>query len=182
VFEPSSVEADTTVTVTLTLELAAGTNEVTVPVPDAFSIFGCTAPAGWLCWTTDLGQTPASMTVARNGGEGSTVAVQMELRTPTASGDYAFGDAVLVVTGGFEGGPSTSATTAPAATEGTPVAEAPGDDPVMGAEDDQAIGEIVVDEAPPGGDRSDEVVPAVAAALLIAAVLVRLLRGAAARR
>ena len=150
-FEPSSVEANTSVTVTLTLDLPAGTNEVVVPVPDAFTIFACTAPAGWTCWTTDLGVQPASMTVARNGGEGQTVAVTMELRTPTAGGEYAFGDAVLVVTGGFEGGPTTTD-------------EVPGDNPVVGVS--QVPLRRAVDEGADDGD----VAPAIVAALLLLVV------------
>ena len=152
-FEPSAVEANTSVTVTLTIELAAGTNEIVVPVPDAFTIFGCTAPAGWTCWTTDLGAQPASMTVARNGGEGQTVAVAMELRTPTAGGDYAFGEDVLVVTGGFEGGPTTE--------------EVPGDDPVVGTV------QMPLRRAEPAGSADDsEVAPAILAALVLLVVAI----------
>lgn len=150
-FEPSSVEANTSVTVTLTLDVPAGTDEVVVPVPDAFTIFGCSAPAGWTCSATALGALPASATIARAGDAATTVAITMELRTPTAGGDYAFGDDVLVVTGGFEGGPTAGD-------------EVPGDDPVVG------MPEVPLRRATAAGADDGEVVPAIVAALLLLVV------------
>ena len=149
-FEPSSVEANTSVTVTLTLEVPAGTDEVEVPVPDAFTIFGCSAPPGWTCSATALGALPASATIGRDGDASTTVAITMDLRTPTAGGGYAFGDDVLVVTGGFEGGPIAGD-------------EVAGDDPVVG------MPELPRRES---GSTSDdgEVVPAIVAALLLLVV------------
>jgi hypothetical protein len=150
VFEPSSVEANTSVTLTLTLDVPAGTDEVVVPVPDAFTLFGCTAPAGWTCSATALGALPASATIARDGDAATTVAITMDLRTPTAGGDYAFGDDVLVVTGGFEGGPTAGD-------------DVPGDDPVIG------MPAMPLREAgSPSGD--GEVVPAIVAALVLLVV------------
>ena len=150
-FEPSSVEANTSVTVTLTLDVPAGTDEVVVPVPDAFTIFGCSAPAGWTCTATALGALPASATLARDGGTDSSVALTMDLRTPTAGGEYAFGEDVLVVTGGFEGGP----------TAGDEVA---GDDPVVGSP------QVPLRRAGASSADDGEVVPAIAAAVLLLVV------------
>ena len=145
-FEPSSVEANTTVTVTLALEGVG--DELVVPVPDAFTVFGCSAPAGWTCTATPLGALPASITVRRDGADVDAVEVRLELRTPTAGGDYAFGNDVLVVTGGFEGGPDLDGDA--------------GDEPVVGQAQPPAASGPAVD-----GDEGAAVPSIVAAALLL---------------
>jgi len=104
-FEPSAVPANESVTVSLTLSVDGDVSRVEVPVPDAFTLFSCVAPAGWTCSATALGELPAVAIVRRDGSSGSSVVVELDLRTPTAGGSYSFGSDVLVVTGGFEGGP-----------------------------------------------------------------------------
>lgn len=116
-FEPTSVAANTTVEVELTLELVG--DELVVPVPDEATLFSCEAPPGWTCTASALGQLPGSATVRRDGADGSSVTITMSLRTPTADGQYAFGDDVLVVTGGFDAAGTAD--------------ELVGDDPVIGA-------------------------------------------------
>jgi hypothetical protein len=150
VVEPSSAEANTTVTVRLTLD--GVTDEGTsIPVPDSFTVFSCTAPPGWLCQASELGTLPAVVFVQRSGAVDELVTIELELRTPTAAGDYAFGEDVLTITGGFAGGP-------------TSVDALAGDDPVVGSAE--------VEDVPPVGGDANETAPSIVAALLLLVVAV----------